>query len=337
MSHSNHLKGALYIVIGGAGYIGSHVCQAIAAHGGEVIVFDNFSSGHKWAVKWGEYVNVDLRDQAEIAMACQTYRKAKAVIHLASAIEVGLGECQPAEFYSNNVLGAFNLLEAMRSVDLNTLIFSSSCAIYGDVASMPLTESSPQHPLSVYGKTKLAIEHMIQSYHKAYGLNYITLRYFNAAGADPRSGIGEAHDPETHLIPLALAAVAGVGTGLKIFGTDYDTLDGTCIRDYIHVSDIALAHIKGIQKLMQGLSAAEVNIGTGQGYSNLELVQMIEHVTGQNLSFEAAPRRAGDVSQLYADPSKATKLLGFTPRHSTLENIIRTAWQFHKQVWRISD
>ena len=231
------------IVVGGAGYIGAHVCKAIADNGGTPVTFDNFSSGHKHAVKWGSFETVDLRDKAETLAAFTKHQDSHAVVHLASSIEVGIGEKDPAGFYENNVLGALNLLAAMRALSLTKLIFSSTCATYGETDKMPLLESHVQNPFSVYGKTKLAIEHMIQSYHKAYDLSYITLRYFNAAGADASGEIGEEHDPETHLIPIALAAAAGHRGEMKIFGTDYDTPDGSCIRDYIHVSDIASAHI----------------------------------------------------------------------------------------------
>lgn len=327
------LQNADIIVVGGAGYIGAHVCKTIREHGGNPITFDNFSSGHKHAVKWGPYVDVDVRDKAALSAAFADHATATCVVHLASSIEVGIGEKHPAEFYANNVLGALNLLDAMREVDVDTLIFSSTCATYGETENMPLTEDEPQLPVSVYGKTKLAIEHMIQSYHKAYGLKYVTLRYFNASGADADGEIGEEHDPETHLIPNALKSAAGIGKPMKLFGTDYDTPDGSCVRDYIHVNDIALAHIDALREFENGLMTAEVNIGTGNGISNLEILQTIERITGLPLPYEAAPRREGDLTRLYADASKAKSVLGFTPRHSDIDNIIRTAWAFHKDKW----
>lgn len=329
------LNGRQFIVAGGAGYIGSHVCKTIAAMGGKPITFDNFSAGHKHAVKWGPYEDVDLRDRAATNAAMKKHSDIRTVIHLASSIEVGLGEKSPAEFYDNNVAAALNLLMAMQQTKANRLIFSSTCATYGETNNMPLLETEVQNPFSVYGKTKLAIEHMIQSFHKAYDLNYVTLRYFNASGADADGEIGEEHDPETHLIPNALKAAAGLGKSMKLFGTDYDTPDGTCIRDYIHVSDIALAHIAAERAFDQGLTQAEVNIGTGKGVSNLEILQMIEKVTRQSVPYEAAPRREGDLTQLYANGAKAKALLGFIPEHSDLENIIQTAWNFHKTQWSI--
>lgn len=324
------------IVVGGAGYIGAHVCKAILENGGTPVTFDNFSSGHKHAVKWGPSETVDLRDKRATLAAFTTHKDAHAVVHLASSIEVGIGEKDPAGFYENNVIGALNLLEAMRSHNLNNLIFSSTCATYGETDKMPLLESHIQNPFSVYGKTKLAIEHMIQSYHKAYGLFYITLRYFNASGADASGEIGEEHDPETHLIPIALASAAELRGKMKIFGTDYDTPDGTCVRDYIHVNDIAGAHICGLDAFTKGLTNAEVNIGTGQGVSNLEILQMIESVTGKAVPYDKAPRRDGDLTQLYANPQRAKDILGFTAQHSDLKNIIQTAWNFHRCAWKIT-
>ena len=324
------LTGRDFIVVGGAGYIGSHVCKTIHQHGGHPITFDNLSSGYKHAVKWGSFVNVDVRDEASVNAAFSEFPNAKTVIHLASSIEVGLGEKYPAEFYDNNVIGTLALLKAMGKAEIDNLIFSSTCATYGETQNMPLVETEPQNPFSTYGKTKLAIEHMIQSFHKAYGLKYVTLRYFNAAGADASGDIGEEHNPETHLIPIAIQSALGSGRKMKIFGSDYNTPDGTCIRDYIHVTDIALAHINAIQAFDNGLDAAEVNIGTGQGVSNLEILKTIERVSGLKLPYEAAPRREGDLTQLYADSTKAKAVLGFEPKHSDLDNIIQTAWNFHK-------
>ena len=332
-----NLTGKKIIVVGGAGYIGAHVCKAIADNGGTPVTFDNFSSGHEYAVKWGPFETVDLRDKQAVFTAFTRHKTAHAVVHLASSIEVGIGEKDPAGFYENNVVGALNLLEAMRALSLTNLIFSSTCATYGETDRMPLLESQIQNPFSVYGKTKLAIEHMIQSYHKAYGLSYITLRYFNASGADASGEIGEEHDPETHLIPIALAAAAGLRGKMKIFGTDYDTPDGTCIRDYIHVSDIAGAHICGLKAFANGLTHSEVNIGTGQGVSNLEILKMIERVTGRAVPYDNAPRRDGDLTRLYADPSRAKDILGFTAKHSDIETIIQSAWRFHVNKWGINN
>jgi len=331
MSVDYDLDGREIIVVGGAGYIGSHVCKMIARHGGRPVTFDNLSSGHEHAVKWGPLVKVDVRNRNALDTAFKAWPGAKTVIHLASSIEVGIGERQPAEFYENNVSGAFNLLNAMRSAGVNQLLFSSTCATYGECDQMPLRESTAQIPFSVYGKTKLAIEHMIQSYHKAYGLSYVTFRYFNAAGADPEGDIGEEHDPETHLIPIALMAAAGKRGPLTLFGTDYDTPDGTCIRDYIHVNDIARGHILAMEKMAGGLTQAELNIGTGQGMSNREILETIHRVTGLDVPHSEGPRRDGDLTRLYADSRRAKEVIGFKPVESDLDNIISTAWNFHRE------
>lgn len=323
------LTGQDILVVGGAGYIGSHVCKMIAEQGGRPITLDNLSSGHKHAVQWGPIETVDLRDRPALDAAFARWPDLTAVVHLASSIEVGIGERKPAEFYSNNVIGALNLLDAMRAANVAKLIFSSTCATYGETEKMPIEERDPQLPVSVYGKTKLAIEHMIQSYHKAYDLAYVTLRYFNASGADASGLIGEEHDPETHLIPLAMQAAMGQRGPLTLFGTDYDTDDGTCVRDYIHVSDIARAHVLALEKMVGGLSRAEVNIGTGNGISNLEILETIGRVTGQAVPYENGPRRTGDLSRLYAYKGHAKAVLGFEPIHSDIETIIRSAWAFH--------
>jgi len=327
------LSGQEFIVVGGAGYIGSHVCKEIHRQGGRPITFDNLSSGHEHAVKWGPLVKVDVRDEAALNKSFAEYPEAKTIIHLASSIEVGFGEKNPSEFYDNNVVGALTLLKAMRKAGADRLIFSSTCATYGETQNMPLTESELQNPFSTYGKTKLAIEHMIQSFHKAYGLSYVTLRYFNASGADAEGDIGEEHDPETHLIPNAMKAAAGKAPKMTILGMDYDTPDGTPIRDYIHVTDIALAHLDAIKAFEAGLDSAEVNIGTGQGVSVFEILDSIEKVTGQAVPYDVGARRDGDLTRLYADASKAEAILGFTPKHSDLENIIATAWAFHQKKW----
>ena len=330
-----NFEGRDFIVAGGAGYIGSHVCKMISDQGGNPITFDNLSAGHAHAVKWGPLVKVDLRDRGATQNAFSAYSHVKTVIHLASSIEVGLGETNPAEFYDNNVSAALNLLIAMQKTKADRLIFSSTCATYGETQNMPLLETEPQYPVSVYGRTKLAIEHMIESFHKAYGLNYVTLRYFNASGADQSGDIGEEHNPETHLIPIALEAAAGRRTNMKIFGTDYDTPDGTCLRDYIHVNDIALAHILSEQAFDKGLNQAQINIGTGNPVSNLSILKTIQTITGLSVPFDAAQRRAGDVTKLFADGSQAKTILGFEPQHSDIENIIRTAWTFHARQWGI--
>ena len=330
---NNKIPDREVIVVGGAGYIGSHVCKMIAEHDCIPITFDNLSTGHLHAVKWGPFHKVDLRDRMAVYTAMDNYKTVKTIIHAASFIEVELGEAQPAEYYENNVLGALNLLLAMRRTDADQLIFSSTCATYGEAQKMPLEETTPQNPQSVYGKTKLAIEHMIQSFHRGNGLKFVTLRYFNASGADASGEIGEEHHPETHLIPNALKSAAGIGKPLTLFGTDFNTPDGTCIRDYIHVNDIALAHINALRAFDNGLTNVEVNIGTGLGVSNLEIISAIERITGLKVPYISGQRRTGDLTQLYANTSAAKALLNFEPRHSNLDNIIKTAWFFHTKSW----
>ena len=324
-----NLKGRPIIVVGGAGYIGSHVCKTISSKGGIPIVFDNFSAGHEHSIKWGPNELVDLRDSQATFKTFEKYKSVETVIHLASSIEVSHGENFPSEFYTNNVLGTLNLLNAMKNTNARKIIFSSTCATYGEINDVPIIETVSQNPSSVYGKTKLAMEHMIESFHKAYNFNYIILRYFNAAGADPEGDIGEEHDPETHLIPNALEAAKN-GKLMKIFGDDYDTIDGTCMRDYIHVNDIAEAHINSIQAQENGLVSADINIGTGTAYSVFQIINMIENVTGYRVKYKICKRRAGDLSKLYADTSKAEMILGFKTQYSDLENIIQTAWNFYK-------
>ena len=332
---SRELEGRTILVAGGAGYIGAHVCKAIAEAGGTPVTLDDLSAGHAHAVRWGPLVKVDLRDRAATTAALREHAGASAVVHLASSIEVGLGERDPAGFYDNNVLGALNLLHAMRAAGLDKLVFSSTCATYGEDHAMPLSEGAVQNPVSVYGRTKLAIEHMIRSFHAAYGLRYVTFRYFNACGADESGVIGEEHEPETHLIPLAIRAALNPSpdgeSALRVFGTDYPTPDGTCLRDYVHVTDIAHAHILALAALERGLDSAELNIGTGEGRSVLEIIRGVEAATGRSLPYAEAPRRAGDVSALYADPTLARDTIGFEARHSDLDTILRTAVAFHSR------
>ncbi|MDC0421746.1 UDP-glucose 4-epimerase GalE [Hellea sp.] len=317
------------LVVGGAGYIGSHVCKAIHENGGRPIVFDNLSTGHRHAVRWGDLMEGDIRDADALDKAFQTY-KPTVVIHLASCIEVGEGEVNPEKFYDVNVIGSLSLLNSMRRNKINQIIFSSTCATYGDTQNLPLRETEPQVPVSVYGQTKHFVENLLRSYAKAYGLQYAILRYFNASGADADGNIGEEHNPETHLIPNALKAAAKIGGTMKLFGDDYDTPDGTCVRDYIHVTDLADAHLLSKEALKKGIETLEVNVGTGIGISVLELLNTIKYVTGHEVPYDIAPKRSGDVAKLYADVSKAEEILGFKAKHSSIENIIRTAWNFHQ-------
>ena len=322
------------LVVGGAGYIGAHMCKTLAKNGFTPVCFDNLSSGHEHAVKWGPLITGDIRDAQALDDVMQKYSPS-AVMHFAAKIEVGEGEKHPFEFYDNNVAGSLSLLNAMQRNHIKTLVFSSTCATYGETENMPLCEDEPLRPTSVYARTKFATEGMMAGFAKAYGLHTAALRYFNASGADLDGEIGEEHDPETHLIPNALRAAAGIGAGLKLFGNDYDTPDGTCIRDYIHVQDLVDAHLLTLNALQAGEKSLVLNLGTGKGTSVLEIIEAVKSVTNMDVPYTVHARRAGDLSRLYADASKMRSVLGFEPKHSDIETIIRTAWNFHKKNWGV--
>ena len=322
------------LVVGGAGYIGSHICKALAERGDEPIVFDNLSTGHEHAVMWGPLFRGDVCQKTEILQAFIDYQP-EAVMHFAANIEVGEGEREPLAFWENNVGGVVSLLSAMEHVGCDKLVFSSTCATYGVPETLPLTENEPQSPINVYGRTKLAVERMLADVSRAKGLRYAALRYFNASGASPDGEIGEEHPVETHLIPLALRAAAGLGGGLKVFGSDYDTPDGTCIRDYIHVVDLASAHLAALDFLLENNSGFACNVGTGHGYSVREVIDTVEKVTGYKVPHALCDRRAGDPPRLFADVTLSHELLAFKPKRSDLETIVRDAWNFHKHKWSI--
>ena len=323
---------AKVLVVGGAGYIGAHVCKALAARGDEPIVFDNLSSGHAHAVKWGPLVEGDIRSATDLDRAFDAHRP-DAVMHFAANIEVGDGERAPLLFWDNNVAGVVTLLGAMERAGVNPFVFSSTCAVYGDPAVVPITESERCEPVSVYGLTKRAVEELLRAVARVGGVRYAALRYFNAAGASPDGEIGEEHDPETHLIPNALRAAAGFGGAMKLFGTDYDTRDGTCIRDYVHVLDLADAHLRALDKLLDGKREIIANLGTGEGASVLEVLQAVEMITGRAVPYEIHPRRTGDAPVLSADTAHARAVLGFSPRRSDIKTIIDDAWRFHRRAW----
>jgi len=328
-------KGAPILVVGGAGYIGSHMCKALHQAGYTPVTYDNLQSGHRHAVKWGPLEVGDIRDPARLEAAFNRHNP-QAVIHFAAHIEVGEGEKDPAKFYDNNVLGSMKLLEAMHRHGTRKIIFSSTCATYGDTQNMPLSEEEPQIPTSVYGRTKLAVEGLLSGYAKAHDFRFAALRYFNASGADLEGDIGEEHDPETHLIPNALKAAAGLGAGLKLFGTDYDTPDGTCIRDYIHVNDLAQAHLLAMDALSGTDQMLKINVGTGEGISVLQIIKAIERMTGRSVPYTTTSRRPGDVARLFADVNKAHTVLGFKTQYSDIDTIIQSAWAFHSQKWGVS-
>lgn len=315
------------LVTGGAGYIGSHTCKALAKAGYTPITFDNLIYGHKWAVKWGVLEIGDINDKRRLKEVLEKYNPI-AVIHFAAFAYVGESVKEPAKYYQNNVCGTLTLLEAMQEKGIKRIVFSSTCATYGIPKTIPITEQMPQTPINPYGHSKLMIEQILRDYHQAYDIRSISLRYFNAAGADIDCEIGEAHDPETHLIPLVLQAAAGIRSSITIFGDDYDTHDGTCIRDYIHVTDLADAHVKALTALSKESSSTALNLGTGQGYSIREVIEMVEKVTGRKVPYTIGARRLGDPACLVSDAKKANSVLAWKPQHSKLEPIIRSAWQW---------
>ena len=318
------------IVTGGAGYIGAHCCKALAVAGYRPIVVDNLVYGHREAVRWGPLEQGDIADGAFVDCVLACHRPA-AVIHFAAYAYVGESVTDPGKYYRNTVAGTLSLLEAMHRAGMDKLVFSSTCATYGIPTSVPIREDSPQHPINPYGRTKLMVEQMLGDFQAAHGLNAIALRYFNAAGADPEGETGERHDPETHLIPLALDAVAGTGPALTVNGDDYDTPDGTCVRDYIHVTDLADAHVRAMSRLLGGGSSDRINLGTGTGSSIREVLEAVSRIAGRGVPHSFGPRRPGDPPVLVADPSRAGKVLGWTPHHSDLETIVQTAWAWHRR------
>lgn len=315
------------IVTGGAGFIGSHTAKFLAGQGFQPVVYDNLSTGHRAAVRWGDFIEGDILDTCKLVDMFNEHEPA-AVIHFAASAYVGESVKEPAKYYRNNVSGTWSLLEACRLVGVSNVIFSSSCATYGIPNRLPIRESDTQSPISPYGRTKLIAEQMLADYATAYSLRYASLRYFNACGADPDGELGEAHDPETHLIPRAMMAAAGTINSLEIYGNDYDTPDGTCIRDYIHVVDLARAHVLAVEKLINGGGNLSVNLGSGHGTSVREILQAIRRLTGRDVPVAMRERRAGDPPVLYADPTLAADQLGFKATCSDLDTIIRSAAPF---------
>lgn len=312
-------------VTGGAGYIGSHAAKALAQAGHEPIVLDNLSTGHREAVRWGPLHEVDIRDRAALGAAFAAIRPV-GVMHFAALAYVGDSMRNPLAYYETNVAGTLSLLAAMRETGCSTIVFSSSCATYGIPDRLPITEATPQHPTNPYGETKLACERVLHWAGLAHDLRWMALRYFNAAGADPDGEIGEAHEPEPHLIPLALRAAAGTGAPLRVMGTDYPTPDGTAMRDYVHVSDLASAHVLALEYLAGGGASQAVNLGTGAPKSVLDVIRTVEAVTGRAVPYAMADRRPGDPPELWADASLARSLLGWHPRYPSIDQMVETAW-----------
>lgn len=321
----------IVLVTGGAGYIGSHTCKALYEKGFHLVVYDNLIYGHRDFVKWGILEEGDIADQSRIESVIKKYNPA-AVIHFAAFAYVGESIDKPLKYYKNNVTGTLTLLDAMRKHGVSKIVFSSSCATYGMPQEIPITENHPQNPISPYGRTKLMVEEILKDFDKAYSTKYINLRYFNAAGADPNTEIGEWHEPETHLIPLLLTDAIGKYGGTKIYGTDYDTPDGTCIRDYIHVTDLADAHVLALEYLFNSSKSRAFNLGNGKGFSVRDIVETIKKVTRKNIKTIDWKRRDGDPPILIGSSENAIRELKWTPKYNDIDTIIETAWKWQLKM-----
>jgi UDP-arabinose 4-epimerase len=317
------------LVTGGAGYIGSHTCKALAAAGHTPVVLDNLSTGHRWAVKWGPLVVADIADRSRVKSAVKEFGIG-AVIHFAAHAYVGESVRKPQKYFDNNVTKTLALLDTLLEAGISKVVLSSSCATYGVPQKLPISEDDAQQPINPYGESKLFVEKVLYWYEVAYGIRHMNLRYFNAAGADPDGEIGEDHDPETHLIPLVIAAAQGVNPTFEIFGTDYDTADGTAVRDYVHVCDLARAHVDALDYLVAGGHSASVNLGTGCGHSIREVISAVETISGRAVPVVEGPRRPGDPATLIANPQLGQTVLSWTPDKSDLQTIVRTAWHWHQ-------
>ena len=320
------------LVTGGAGYVGSHACKALSKAGYTPITYDNLCFGHEWAVKWGPLERGDILDRPRLDEVFKRYQP-EAVMHFAAFAYVGESVTNPGKYYRNNVIGSLTLLEAMRDHVVDTIVASSTCATYGVPDAVPIREDAPQRPINPYGASKLMVERMIQDFAAAHRFKFSLLRYFNASGADPDNQIGEDHDPETHLIPLVLDAASGRRPNITVFGSDYDTPDGTCIRDYIHVTDLASAHICALEALKQGSRSGAYNLGNGLGCSVNEVIEVVQRVTGLTVPMLQGPRRAGDPATLITDASKARDELAWRPAIPDLASIIGTACAWHQRQW----
>jgi UDP-glucose-4-epimerase GalE len=316
------------LVTGGAGYIGSHGAKALHQAGYRVVVYDSFVAGHRGAVKYGELVDGDITDVAALRSAMRQH-EVFAVMHFAAFLDVGESVREPIKYYRNNVGGALSVLEAMAAESVKHFVFSSTCATYGEPIETPITETHPQKPINAYGESKLAVEKALPHLEVAHGIRWVALRYFNASGADPDGEIGEDHSPEIHIIPRAIEAAVG-GPGLTVFGDDYPTPDGTCLRDYIHVSDLATAHVLALEAIAETGKSGAYNLGTGHPHSVREVIDTVERVTGKKVPWTLGPRRPGDPAVLYAAANKAQNELHWTPRYADLETIVRTAWEWHR-------
>ncbi len=319
------------LVCGGAGYIGSHINKLLNREGYETIVFDNLVYGHRKAVKWGIFEQGDLKNIEDIERVFQKYQ-IDAVFHFAAYAYVGESVQEPEKYYYNNVANTLNLLHVMKKYGCNKIVFSSTCATYGEPEKVPITEDMPQNPINPYGATKLMMERILKDYHKAYGLQFVVLRYFNAAGADPEGDIGESHSPETHIIPLVLDAASGKREDIKVFGTDYDTPDGSCVRDYIHVYDLATAHLLALHHLEQEKGSDFFNLGNELGTSVLEVIKSVKKVTGKKFKVTLSDRRPGDPAKLVGSSEKAQRVLGWKPIYGDINTIVEHAWKWHEKA-----
>ncbi|MCB4358664.1 UDP-glucose 4-epimerase GalE [Quatrionicoccus australiensis] len=317
------------LIVGGAGYIGSHMVWLLGEKGVELVTLDNLSGGYRDAVSYGNFVHGDISDRLILDQVFSDY-KFDVVMHFASYIQVGESVRNPAKYYQNNVSNTLNLLNSMVAHGVNKFIFSSTAAIFGEPKYTPIDEGHPKQPINPYGRSKFMIEEVLSDYRNSYGLNSVCLRYFNAAGAHPDGMIGERHDPETHLIPLVLQAASGRRSGITLYGSDYDTPDGTCIRDYVHVMDLAEAHWLAIKYLFGGGESTAFNLGNGAGYSVNEVIKSAERITGRSISIIQGERRDGDPARLVADSSKIKAQLGWDPRFSDLDTIVKHAWNWEK-------
>jgi UDP-arabinose 4-epimerase len=322
--------GKSILVTGGAGYIGSHACKALAKAGYEPVAYDNLVYGHKESVRWGPFVEGDIGDRAKVAETIRRHNIG-AVMHFAAFAYVGESVEKPEKYFENNVVNTLSMLEAMRATEVKQIVFSSTCATYGLPEQMPIREDTPQRPVNPYGETKLMVERALYWYGVAHGLRSVALRYFNAAGADPDGEIGEDHSPETHLIPLILDAAAGRRPHIGVFGSDYPTPDGSAVRDYIHVQDLADAHVRALDYLGNGGESRAFNLGTGHGHSVRETIEAARRVTGRPIPSKDSPRRPGDPPVLVADAGLAKEKLGWVPALGSLEHIIGTAWAWHQK------
>lgn len=317
------------LITGGAGYIGSQVAKLLSERGYDIVIIDNLSQGYREFVRWGTFYEGDIGDKNLLDKIFSEH-EIDAVIHFAALALVGESVKNPAKYYENNVSKTLVLLNSLLGHGVKNFVFSSTCAVYGNPEKIPIPEEHPKAPVNPYGRTKLGVEHMLEDFSRAYGLRYVSLRYFNAAGADYKAGIGEDHSPETHLIPIVLDVAMGRKKEIKIFGTDYNTRDGTCVRDYIHVSDLAEAHLLAMNYLLEGGDSDVFNLGTGRGYSVREVIDAARRVTGCEIKAVSAPRREGDPPVLIADLSKAKKVLNWKPEYTGISRIIESAWEWHK-------